>query len=238
MAEGTRCSVDACDKPTDRNGWCSMHYTRWKRHGSTSTNLREAAKLGPGNVTCPLAGCRNRPFRRSYCQVHYLKGIDDGTIPRLDGSATKRCDVAGCSQRHASHGWCRVHLSHWRAYGDPLATFQPSPPEERFFRKVVESDDGCWLWTGGADRKGYGTFRRSGEQTLAAHRWCYEFFRGAIPCGLELDHLCHNRDLSCRGGKSCRHRRCVNPDHLEPVTKSVNSLRMVHRGHGCDLGGR
>lgn len=40
--------------------------------------------------------------------------------------------------------------------------------------------------------------------------------------GLDLDHECHNRDLTCPGGPSCLHRRCVNPAHLRPATRQVN----------------
>jgi hypothetical protein len=46
-----------------------------------------------------------------------------------------------------------------------------------------------------------------------AYRFAYQVLVGPIPSGFELDHL-------------CRVRCCVNPDHLEPVTKAVNS----HRG--------
>jgi hypothetical protein len=47
---------------------------------------------------------------------------------------------------------------------------------------------------------------------VGAHRWSYEALVGPIPPGLEIDHL-------------CRVRNCVNPSHLEPVTKAVNILR-------------
>jgi imidazolonepropionase-like amidohydrolase len=45
-----------------------------------------------------------------------------------------------------------------------------------------------------------------------AHRVIYERERGPIPGGLTLDHLCRNR-------------RCVNPEHLEPVPVQVNVQR-------------
>lgn len=45
-----------------------------------------------------------------------------------------------------------------------------------------------------------------------AHRVAYELLVGPIPEGLVLDHL-------------CRVRHCVNPDHLEPVTKRENERR-------------
>lgn len=44
----------------------------------------------------------------------------------------------------------------------------------------------------------------------------FEELRRPIPVGLDLDHL-------------CRVRSCVNPDHLEPVTRAEN-LRRGSRG--------
>ena len=67
--------------------------------------------------------------------------------------------------------------------------------------------EGCMLWTGAVSAQGYGRFCRSW-----AHRLVYEAVVGPVPEGLQLDHLCRNR-------------LCVNPEHLEPVTNRVNTLR-------------
>lgn len=79
----------------------------------------------------------------------------------------------------------------------------------------VEEDRGyttpCWVWQRFVNPDGYGIKRR-GERAIGAHRVYYEAKHGPIPAGLELDHL-------------CRVRCCVNPDHLEPVTKRENILR-------------
>jgi hypothetical protein len=88
-------------------------------------------------------------------------------------------------------------------------------PEDRFFLKVVENGE-CWDWVGYINDAGYGLFRPVDRTRVRAHRWCWEFFNGPIPEGLELDHLCRNR-------------RCVNPWHLEPVTHRVNMSRAVWR---------
>ncbi|MEV7154850.1 HNH endonuclease signature motif containing protein [Streptomyces misionensis] len=88
----------------------------------------------------------------------------------------------------------------------------------------IERGEGCWIWTGRVDRAGYG--RLSSHVTSAqAHRQVYEALIGPIPDGLELDHTCHTADKSCVGGDSCPHRRCVNPRHLEPVTRAENARR-------------
>lgn len=89
---------------------------------------------------------------------------------------------------------------------------------ELFWSKVDKSGD-CWLWTA-ATTKGYG--RVNGRQM--AHRVAYEELVGAVPEDHVLDHRCHSDDLGCPGGE-CIHRRCVNPDHLEPVTQRENVMR-------------
>jgi hypothetical protein len=83
--------------------------------------------------------------------------------------------------------------------------------------------NGCWWWLK-ALSGGYGQ-GWDGEQSTGAHRLMYKRLRGPIPQGMTLDHLCHTRDLSCPGGESCLHRRCVNPDHLEVVPLATNLLR-------------
>jgi hypothetical protein len=85
-------------------------------------------------------------------------------------------------------------------------------PEQRFWRHVVrDPDTECWEWTAARKNGGYGSFA-IGKGNVYAHRFAYEMLVGPIPEGLELDHLCRNRG-------------CVNPDHLEPVTRQVNVLR-------------
>jgi len=100
------------------------------------------------------------------------------------------------------------------------------PRDARFFAKV-DTAGSCWQWTGATSAKGYGVFRLGRrEGTVLAHRFSYETLIGPIPDGLELDHLCHTNDHTCPGGDTCPHRKCVNPEHLEPVTTGENT----HRG--------
>ncbi len=81
----------------------------------------------------------------------------------------------------------------------------------RFWGKV-ERGDGCWIWRGSSYAKtGYGQAYDANGGRLA-HRMAYELVVGKIPDGLTLDHL-------------CRTRLCVNPSHLEPVTRGENTMR-------------
>ena len=82
-----------------------------------------------------------------------------------------------------------------------------------YSRIIPVTESGCWLWEGNCNPKGYGRFL-DGRKTRMAHRFVYELRKGPIPAGLQLDHL-------------CRVRCCVNPDHLEPVTRRENIIRGI-----------
>lgn len=99
----------------------------------------------------------------------------------------------------------------------------PAGPETetRFWAKV-EKTETCWLWTG-ALAGGYARFWWD-DKNRQGHRLAYELLVGPIPDGLDLDHLCHN-STDCSLVALCPHRRCVNPAHLEPVTRRENLLR-------------
>lgn len=98
-----------------------------------------------------------------------------------------------------------------------------------FFDRIDYEDvNDCWLWTGNITKTGYGWMKVRGVDSYA-HRWAYEGFVGPIPEGLHIDHLCHTNSLTCPGGNSCLHRRCVNTDHLEPVTNAENARRSQAR---------
>lgn len=88
------------------------------------------------------------------------------------------------------------------------------PAEERFWPKVNKTDT-CWLWEGQILANGYGRFW-DGERQVVAHRFAYELVVGPIPTGLQIDHVAE---------RGCTSKACVRPEHLEPVTQSVNLLR-------------
>lgn len=91
-------------------------------------------------------------------------------------------------------------------------TRKKRPVAARLWEKVPSRPtEGCWLWIGCPKPNGYGVLRVGGKNVYA-HRLSYELLVGPIPDGLTIDHLCGVRN-------------CVNPAHLEPVTRGENCLR-------------
>lgn len=105
-------------------------------------------------------------------------------------------------------------------------TPQDLPPN--LASKIEVADNGCWHFTGHIKKDGYGLLKdRRVKKVRNAHVVAFEAIRGDVPKGYEIDHECHKLE-ECYGGRTCMHRRCVNPDHLAMVTKAKNASR-AHR---------
>ncbi len=110
-----------------------------------------------------------------------------------------------------------------------VAMFLDARLSDRFWNKTTpEPNSGCWLWMGSTDAGGYGQIRID-RRLHTAHIISYVTLVGEYNRALDLDH-------------KCRTRLCVNPAHLEPVTRQVNLLRgdlktaITHcpKGHAYD----
>jgi hypothetical protein len=92
----------------------------------------------------------------------------------------------------------------------------------------------CHPWTRSRTSGGYGQINLlifGGNTTV--HKLIYELEIGEVPPGHEVDHTCHNEDMSCPGGNGCYHRPCANITHLEAVPPGENAARAARpRGRG------
>lgn len=169
-------------------------------------------------MTCSIPECDRPVSCRGWCHPHYKRFLRWGDPLGSRVLRDPECTVEGCDRPHEAQGLCGLHYGRVRASG---STSLPTTAD-RFFAKVEFGDvpqgmrTPCLLWTGASHSAGYGQIRVDGR-IVPAHRWLYERWIGPIPDGLEIDHLCVNPP-------------CVNPDHLEPVTRSVNIERTWSRG--------
>lgn len=127
----------------------------------------------------------------------------------------------GCDERVHGAGLCETHYRRKRrgaALDAPLKTIRPEL--DRWLSLVDRSGgaQACWPWIGTKTHDGYGMFRvgsrTDGSRAMVlGHRWGYEHFVGAVPDGLELDHV------------RCDDPGCANPAHVRPRTHRSNTLR-------------
>jgi hypothetical protein len=103
---------------------------------------------------------------------------------------------------------------------DPESTVDTTQMWHRFWshtpaRQYVETDE-CILWQGAISTQGYGIFSIKGV-LLGAHRVAYRLAKGAIPSRQTIDHC---RRLGCSTDPTC-----VNPRHLEVISRRGNTAR-------------
>jgi hypothetical protein len=109
---------------------------------------------------------------------------------------------------------------------------QPKPLADRFWSKVVGTDDpdACWGWAGATNNHGYGIVNVGGPRhdRALAHRLSWVLHVGAIPTGACVLHRCDRP-------------ACTNPRHLFLGTQLDNVADMDAKGrrrNAPSFGGR
>ncbi len=79
----------------------------------------------------------------------------------------KKCINVDCSKEVQARGLCMFHYDQWRkrGIGDALESQQSGfikDPIDRLWSRVDKTGDGCWLWIGCCNNRGYGQMRIKG----------------------------------------------------------------------------
>ena len=127
------------------------------------------------------------------------------------------CKEHDCTRKAVARGMCLMHYKRWRRQNRERMYDWQKDEAERFWQYVDKGGaEDCWNWIGltlhGYGRFSIGSRADNSRRQIQAHRYSYELLVGPIPTEYQLDHLCGNR-------------RCVNPNHLEPVSPKTNILR-------------
>lgn len=205
------CAVTGCDRNVKSKELCGMHYNRKLRGHPEDGN--PPRKRPP----CKFEGCDRPNSARGYCGSHVWQMKHIGTMTPIAAPTDRICKGPSCdrpARRFAEHGLCPTHDRQMRdrGYLSPIRDSRPLRDPEVFWTYTRRTSSGCWEWQANVTPAGYGMLNAGGKKFVYAHRHSWELARGPIPQGLTIDHLCRNT-------------RCVNPDHLEPVTQAENNRR-------------
>jgi len=209
----SECAVDGCARTNPHaKGLCKTHYNRrLKGFPDGGGPLKRP-------TPCAFDGCERRSRARGLCASHDWQQKNGKPLSSIaDPDPERTCSGPQCDRkigRRNIRGLCKAHNQQRISHGSlvPIRDPRPIRDPEVFWTRVQKRESGCWEWTSNITGAGYGSLSLGAGKNGYAHRYSYELMRGSIPDGLTIDHLCRNT-------------RCVNPDHLEPVTQAENNRR-------------
>lgn len=122
------------------------------------------------------------------------------------------CIYEKCNLKSVANQYCQGHYMQLRRGQKLSPLYNHLTIKERIEMKIVEDKNECLIWQGQTDTSGYPNIKFKGKNHLV-HRAYYKEIVGNIASHDTLDHICRNK-------------LCVNPKHLEPVSRSENIKRM------------
>jgi hypothetical protein len=167
---------------------------------------------------CEAPGCDKPKKVRNWCKTHYNRWNEHAHRCRYPDCTNFQRDGGRRSKYgHKTIFYCREHE------GQHLCRtpWSELTNAERLAQAIDRDEPACWIYTGPTTNGGYGLFvpEGGGKQPWLAHRAMWALLLGGHKPKLVLDHLCERP-------------ACINPAHLEPVTRTVNERRKVTRPSG------
>lgn len=251
MPNPTRtCSIDGCERKHEAHGWCSMHYQRWKRHGSLD---RAAPYRRPKSTrTCSVEKCERKHASRGWCQLHYTRWREHGTT-ELPPKVQATCALAECDRVVKAGGYCSLHYERLRRHGTV------EPPTKRAMKICTIAECGKPAVGRGWCKTHYYRWKRTGDPTTYTYFAALETIRQATfgtDCVTEWPHGTNGREgrpALNYGGRPrravwvawvlrygtepvgqlnhyCDDARCWNPLHVYDGTQQENMRDRAVRG--------
>jgi len=117
------CSIEGCGSVVHSRSWCSKHYSRWWKAGSTDSPPPYEVPI------CSVDECDRASHARGLCGMHYTRLVRTGTVESDLYTRGAPCLVQGCETPSLVRGWCQKHYQRWKRTGDPAheSLWVPTP---------------------------------------------------------------------------------------------------------------
>ena len=115
------CCVEGCERPSEAQGRCGMHYHRARRTG-------EIVRLRHDNTgDCSLDDCGRPAYSQMLCEMHYRRARRYARTGRKHKRGWS-CSIEGCDGQGYALKLCKYHYRRKRDCGDPLKPARPNVP--------------------------------------------------------------------------------------------------------------
>ena len=223
---GPRCAIAGCDNAAHTKGVCTSCYSAEYR-----TDVKNHVHVC---AYCDLEFRTSRTQRsesgRRFCSRDCsVSWNNEFASDRASVTHVIECPRCGDIFEHVGQGApkycgseCRdaAVADRYRGLRGPLRVAYEDGDAKEFIRLVGEKatvdSSGCWVWQGKLSKDRYPVATIGGKAVLI-YRAVLEAKEGA-PLGSQAAH------------HKCANSRCVNPDHLQPVTHRENAAEMLARG--------
>lgn len=232
-AQAPQCEAADCDKPVQARGMCGSHYGVWHRANNPDAHSYICHGCGV-SYTAARKAQGDKAFCTADCQRRHAASnevaVARRTVAYMATCAARPIPVKECQ-------WCQqefeTRIAAVKYCSDPCK--KDAAKDRRMkslspLRYAYEHGDnagiiealrdgstitpnGCWEWK--TIRDGYPR-AKLGSGHMGAHRLSLEAKHGA-PLGEQAAH------------HMCANAKCVNPDHLQPVTHRENIAEMLAR---------
>ena len=232
-AKQTTCKVEGCERKILARKMCSSHYGQW--HRTEGGKERTYTCTGCGNEYTT----RRKPqgsgrFCSTPCQQLWMR-TDEGVKARQEEGSQAyvralntyrqcvNCDkeflVAGALVTYCSNQCSEDHKRKLALDRLPPLRKAYEADDHKGILEAIEdkvnlTESGCWEWPK-LDTTGYPR-AIIGDRHIAVHRLSLEAKHEAPLGSQAAHHICANA-------------KCVNPDHLQPVTHRDNVAEMLAR---------
>ena len=229
-----RCNEPGCNKPVQARGMCGSHYGQWHRTEGGKERTYTCTECGNEYISRRKSRS-DRRFCTTACQLAHIVSdeqaaakreqtkIGMGLVHPIESRECAHCKGEFMGRANGSK-YCSNECS--GEYMRKLALDRRSP-----LRKAYEANDhkgmlkaikkrvsitknGCWEWNR-LDSDGYARVT-IGDKNIALHRLVLEAKHEAPLGSQAAHHICANT-------------KCVNPEHLQPVTHRDNVAEMLAR---------